>query len=282
MLTAERRFFAVFSDKYYQDSVDMLRGMFTKLHLILTGEPYIRFKDKEFFKLCLQYWDADNDGGITYTESETIVPTLTDTSFSGNPDIVDATDFKYFNWTPKGIGTLFNNCTGLKYISIKDGTYLRGAMFNNCTSLERVDLPTMVIDYKSMDGSTFKGCTSLRHLKLPRNKTHYASYYFSESGLEELEFPDAVVEISHYVCFKCPALKEVIIGTGITIIRNAAFNTCPVMESCYIKAVTPPTIDAWTFDNNACNFYVPRSSVNAYKVATNWSKYASRIYGYDF
>ena len=268
--------------KYYQDSVDSLRNVFTKLNLIIDGEPYIRFKDNAFFLLCLRYWDADHDGGITYTEGETAMPTLPDSAFGDNTSIIDATDFKYLDWQPSGSVGLFKNCTNLKYASMKDGTRLPGEMFYNCTSLEKVDLPATVLDYENRGGVAFKYCKSLRHIKLPLNKQFYGGNYFEESGLEELEFPDAVVEIASYACFKCQSLSKVTIGTGITAIRNAAFNTCPAMESCYIKAVTPPVIDAYTFDNNHCLLYVPRARVDAYKSATNWSKYASRIYGYDF
>lgn len=267
--------------------MDKLRGIFTKLTLLLIGEPLIRFANDVFFNLCLPLWDADGDGGISYTEAERTV-TISDETFGGNPNIIDATDFKYLNWTPglnsgrNGVCGVFKNCTNLKYAAVKDGTYLRGTMFQNCTSLERVELPITILDYLSGDGSTFQYCRSLKHVTLPQNKQKYASHYFEEAGLEEIEFPDAVTEISGYACFKCQSLTEVIIGTGITEIGNAAFNSCPAMKSCHIKATVPPKISQWTFDNNTCNFYVPRTSMDAYKTATYWNQYASRIYGYDF
>jgi hypothetical protein len=267
--------------------VDELRKVFNRLVLKLIGEPFIRFSNNLFFELCLPLWDADKDGGITYAEAEAAV-TISDETFGGRTDIIDATDFKYLNWKPgqnserNSVCGVFKNCTNLRYAAIKDGTYLRGAMFLNCTSLEQVELPVTVLDYLSNDGGAFQNCSSLKHITLPLNKQKYASHYFEESGLEKLEFPDAVIEISDSVCFKCKSLVEVVIGTGITTIKNIAFNSCSSMVSCYIKAVIPPSITQWTFDNNPCNFYVPRSSVDAYKTATNWSKYTSRIYGYDF
>ena len=42
-------------------------------------------------------------------------------------------------------------------------------------------------------------------------------------------------------------------------------------------AVTPPSIESGAIGNNY-NIYVPDASVSAYKVATNWSAYASRIF----
>lgn len=280
-------FQSINTSKYYQDSVDTLRSTFTKLNLILDGEPWIRFEDNDFFKLCVPLWDEDSDGGIDKAESDKAV-TINDETFGGNLDIINATDFKYLNWTPgknswrNGVCGVFKSCNNLKYASLREGTYLRGEMFYDCTSLERVELPAIILDYLSNDGSTFKYCRTLKHLKLPLNKEIYASHYFEESGLEVLEFPNAVTTIGYFSCYKCLSLKEVIVGTGVTLIENAAFNTCPSMHSFYIKAVTPPSITPYTFDNNTCTFYVPNSSVPAYKTATNWNKYASRIFGYDF
>jgi len=45
-----------------------------------------------------------------------------------------------------------------------------------------------------------------------------------------------------------------------------------------VNATTPPTLGASAFNNtNDCPIYVPCSSVSAYKAASNWSTYASRI-----
>ena len=41
---------------------------------------------------------------------------------------------------------------------------------------------------------------------------------------------------------------------------------------------TPPTLGANAFNNTTCKIYVPDASVSAYKAATNWSTYASRIF----
>ena len=51
-----------------------------------------------------------------------------------------------------------------------------------------------------------------------------------------------------------------------------------------MKAITPPTIQSNTFMNlpSSAKFYVPDDGtgtvVQAYKTATNWSTYASRIF----
>lgn len=266
--------------QFLQDSVDALRRVFNRLLLYLKGEPFIKFKDDVFFDLCLPLWDVDNEGGIAISDGETVVPLLSDTTFSGNAEIVDATDFQYLSWNTEK-NSIFKNCINLKKVGLKENTRIVKNMFEGCTSLENIKLPD-IVDDRDWSEYAFLRCISLKEMKLPQNKTVYGGYCFAESGLVKIEFPDAVTHIKNYACLKCQSLLDVWIGAGIIEIGNAVFNTCPVMVSCYIKAISPPIITQYTFDNNTCNIYVPHASVNAYKTATNWSKYASRIYGYDF
>jgi hypothetical protein len=50
------------------------------------------------------------------------------------------------------------------------------------------------------------------------------------------------------------------------------------MTSITVNATTPPVLGANVFDGtNDCPIYVPASSVNAYKAASSWRYYASRI-----
>ena len=82
-------------------------------------------------------------------------------------------------------------------------------------------------------------------------------------------------------CFRdCPYLTIVTIGTGITSIGDGAFRDDSYLEVLTIKATTPPTlstVNSLSGTNPNLVIYVPAGSVNAYKTATNWSSYASRI-----
>ena len=75
----------------------------------------------------------------------------------------------------------------------------------------------------------------------------------------------------------------VIIGTSVTSIEDYAFGGKKNYTKFIIKAVTPPSITAYSFrDYNVgtafnSSFYVPDESVDAYKTATNWTSYAAFI-----
>lgn len=85
-------------------------------------------------------------------------------------------------------------------------------------------------------------------------------------------------------------LTSITIPQSVTKIGCYAFKNCGNLSNVYCKSVTPPALlsdddgDRLTFDNNHAErkIYVPAESVEAYRSATGWSKYASAIVGYNF
>jgi uncharacterized repeat protein (TIGR02543 family) len=71
-------------------------------------------------------------------------------------------------------------------------------------------------------------------------------------------------------------LIEVTLHAGITTIGNDAFNYDGItLVTCY--ATTPPTLGTNVFTNNIQQIKVPSASVTAYRGATNWSAYSTKI-----
>lgn len=75
------------------------------------------------------------------------------------------------------------------------------------------------------------------------------------------------------------ALKHVELPNTLTSIGGYAFCGDSSLEGVICNAVTPPTLQSTAFYSTNSTFliYVPDDSVEAYKNATNWSTYASRI-----
>lgn len=73
-------------------------------------------------------------------------------------------------------------------------------------------------------------------------------------------------------------MLSVTIGDRITSIGLLAFNGCRKLKSVTCLATTPPTLGMNPFESRAeFPIYVPAESVEAYKAASGWSKYDSRI-----
>ena len=122
-----------------------------------------------------------------------------------------------------------------------------------------MDIPNSVI---SIGNSAFYGCANLTSLTISDNVKIIDSYAFSNCNkLTTITIPKSVAEIG--VC-------------AFTDIKY--YNTGP--NKIYCEAINPPVmINGKPFNKNAV-IYVPRASVDEYRVI--WSDYADRIVGYDF
>ena len=81
-------------------------------------------------------------------------------------------------------------------------------------------------------------------------------------------------------CFKnCSSLQSIVLPSTTSVMRDGVFHTCASLTSVTILATTPPTgVSQYTFmDTPNAIVYVPSGSVDAYKAASGWSQYASRI-----
>lgn len=93
-----------------------------------------------------------------------------------------------------------------------------------------------------------------------------------------MNIPDGITKLNEQICRECSSLETVIIPSTVTEIVRWAFRDCPKLQSVRCYATIPPTMGVDVFYNtNNCPIYVPAESVSAYKTATNWSTYASRI-----
>lgn len=127
--------------------------------------------------------------------------------------------------------------------------------------------------------NAFNRCYSLTSVTIPDSVTSIGEEAFSYcSGLTSVNIPNTVTSIGRSAFYICRSLTSVTIPDSVTSIGNQCFTYCVRLTNITVKATTPPTLgaDALTSTNN-CPIYVPAASVNAYKAASGWSTYASRI-----
>ena len=93
-----------------------------------------------------------------------------------------------------------------------------------------------------------------------------------------IELPNSVTTIGNYAFSYADKMAGVFtIPSGVTYIGTYCFEGLRKITSFVIEATTPPTIGNTPFIGTNCAIYVPAGSVNAYKTASGWSTYASRI-----
>ena len=76
-----------------------------------------------------------------------------------------------------------------------------------------------------------------------------------------------------------PRLTKVELPASVTSIGSGLFRGAGQLTNVTLQSTTPPTLGTDVFYNTNANLviYVPSESVDAYKSASGWSDYASRI-----
>jgi len=137
-----------------------------------------------------------------------------------------------------------------------------------------------LFDNTSIDSNTFAYCTSFTSITMPDSVTSIGENAFNGcSSLTSVLIPSGVTSIGSYAFNGCSGLTTIDIPSGVTSIGRQAFSYIENAISITCNATTPPTLEdvnAFVLTNE-CPIYVPAESVDAYKAATYWSDYASRI-----
>ena len=146
---------------------------------------------------------------------------------------------------------------------------------------------TIVFDapITSIPNGAFYDYIDLQSIVIPDSVTSIGECAFRGcTALQTITIPDSVTSIGYCAFYDCYALQSITIPDSVTSIGEEAFSDCSGLASVYCKAITPPSLGYSPFNNNASGrkIYVPAASVNAYKMASGWSRYATNIVGYNF
>jgi len=197
----------------------------------------------------------------------------------------------------------FSTCRGLKSVSIPTSLMTFGnGSFSTNAELKGFVIPTGAT---TLSSSMLSGAAVNIRISIPLSVTTLGeSVFATNSGLTDVVIPSGIENISNYAFLNCSTLSKVIIPQGvktiglyafqstfslaaitlpstITNINNSAFSNCVSLKEFHIKATTPPTLGSSVFSSVSNDFviYVPTASVNAYKSASGWSSYSTKIQG---
>lgn len=151
-----------------------------------------------------------------------------------------------------------------------------GNHWRRYSSLKSVKIPPLVTEL----GDAFLYCSALETVTFENDSllTSLNSTFWGCSNLKNITLPNTVVELKNQAFRECKKLTDIVIPQNVTSI-GPSFYGCTSLVNVTVKANTPPTISSSAFTN--CNalaqIIVPVGCAEAYKAATNWSKYADII-----
>ena len=197
-------------------------------------------------------------------------------------------------------GSCFNNCTNFSTINIPSTVkYIGNSAFYGCSNLSQL---TLNEGLEIIEHSAFRGCKKLKSVTIPNSVTTLEGYAFGYnigltsatigsgltsvgdfifahcSGITNVSLTEGLTKLGKTMFERCNKLSSVVIPSTIEYIGDNAFINCSGLTSVTCLAENPPELGtSAVFYNSTCPIYVPAESVDAYKSATNWSTYASRI-----
>lgn len=153
----------------------------------------------------------------------------------------------------------FARCKQLTGLDLPNATVFGASFASECTSLTDVYLPKLATSYNNSPQNEFSNCTALERLRLPKLQA-----------------------IGWHMVYGCSSLRHVDQGNSVYLLD---LSTCPQLETLVLRrtssVVTMQSVShipsGCPIANGAGYIYVPRTLVEKYKVATNWSVYADQF-----
>ncbi len=173
----------------------------------------------------------------------------------------------------------FSYCSSLTSVTIPNSvTSIGDGAFARCTSLTSITIGNSVT---SIGDEAFFGCTSLTSVTIGNSVTSIGEgAFYGCTSLTSVTIPNSVTSIGGGAFEYCSSLTSVTIPNSVTSIGAYAFYECTSLTSVTNEATTPQAITAndnvfYNVPISKIPLYVPAQSIDLYKAAAVWKKFAS-------
>ena len=208
----------------------------------MNNRQLITFADSKVKAICVEKWDSDKDGEISYDEAAAV--NLLANAFR-NSAIKEFTELQHFTGL-RSIGeAAFEDCHSLKRVVIPDNvTSIDKLAFNRCKALESI---TIGKNIKTIGDEVFYDCSSLSNVQIRTGVTSIGDYAFGGcSALTIVQIPDSVISIGKFAFLRCSSLHSVTLPKVLEVVKNGTFMDCTSLKYITIpEAVT--TIEQQVF-----------------------------------
>ena len=175
-----------------------------------------------------------------------------------------------------------------KLTALSNGAFA-GTSDKKNTDLRTISLPLWTgssfsegTGFSNSTAGIFAYCTALTSISAPELQTLPSQMLYYCQALEEAVFPK-VSTVNSGVFNYCTNLTKIDLGGAITRLSSAFMASASKVTALILRGVTTvPTLGSSTFNSTpvktgTCYVYVPKELEATFKVASNWSTYASQI-----
>lgn len=259
----------------------------------------INFADAEVKRICVENWDTDGDGELSFEEAAAV--TDLQRKFSSNTVITQFNELQYFT----GLTLMYNefsHCDALQSVVIPENVVMVGAnAFSWCKNLTQVELPEgldMLGDF------AFIGCEKLPRITIPNTvKTIYNWTFQNCNSFTSIEIPENVNHIGNNIISSCEKLTTVTVNANNKYFDsrdncNAIIetNTNTLIAACQTTKI-PNSVKAlgdyaFNFCKGLTSIEIPNSvesigygafngdSITSIRISANVSFVGIRVFGY--
>lgn len=209
-----------------------------------------------------------------HTVSLTEAPSATD--FAVPATIADADGV---SWTVVAVGeNAFRGIAALQTVALPETvTSIGDGAFWSCSSLTAVQMPPRLT---YLGKYAFFMCGKLAEIVIPEGvETIMETAFDACSSLRKVSLPSTCKAVDYGAFLMCQCLETVEMPAALERIGDYAFCSCPNLRHITCAAAVPPTLsDSYAFDATVfkkAEVRVPEGSVDAYRAADVWKKFAT-------
>ena len=194
----------------------------------------IQFADKYVKKVCVEKFDTNGDGELSYLEASKVT-SIGERFFGDYAIAVKIFDELQYFVNVTSIGKFaFSDCSSLTSITIPESvTSIGKRAFRDCTNLTSITIPEGVT---SIGYEAFFNCSSLTSINIPEGVVSIGEDAFNGcSSLKSITIPDSVTSIGERTFSLCSSLTSITIPEGVVSIGYCAFNSCSNLKRVNIS-----------------------------------------------
>ncbi len=251
----------------------------------VSAQNKITFDDNGVKAICVDNWDTDDDGELSYEEAAAVNDL--GSVFAFNDEITSFDELAFFVGLREISTYAFYKCYNLKRVSVPEGvTSLKRCAFFDCNALSDISLPTTLT---TIEEYAFDACQSISKMNVPDGVTTIGEFAFSYcSGLLEFSIPSTVTNMAKNALSNCYYLERIQVDPANTVYDsrddcNAIIVTKTNTLAIGCKNTIIPSdvkeigIGAFTGCQGLTNIYIPQGVTYIQERAFSSCGYLERV-----